>query len=78
MSRRFIQSFIQENFFTCAPKKMNIITQTNDQCKKEIYLNLKNYDNKVAVTKLKLPSYNLATNTAQWYKIPTKKYLDIA
>ena len=50
MSKRFIQSFIQENFFTCAPKKMNIITQTNDQCKKEIYLNLKNYDNKVAVT----------------------------
>ena len=42
--------FIQENVFTYASKKMNIFTQTKDQYKKETYLNLKSYDNRVAIT----------------------------
>ena len=46
---------------------MNIFTQTKDQYKKETYLNLKNYDNRIAITKLRLYSHNLAINTAKWY-----------
>ena len=49
---------------------MNIFTQTKDQYKKETYLNLKNYDNRIAITKLRLYSHNLAINTAKWYNFP--------
>ena len=42
--------FIQENVFTYSSEKMNIFTQTKDQYKKETYLNLKSYDNRVAIT----------------------------
>ena len=49
---------------------MNFFTQTEDQYKKKTYLNLKNYDNRVAITKLRLSSQNLAINTAKWYKLP--------
>ena len=49
---------------------MNIFTQTEDQYKKETYMNLKNYDNRVTITKLRLFSHNLAINTAKWYKLP--------
>ena len=56
---------------------MNIFTQTKEQYKKETYLNLKNYDNRVAITKLRLSSHNLAINTAKWYKLH-EKYVDIA
>ena len=42
--------FIQENVFTYASEKMNTFTQTKDQYKKETYLNLKSYDNRVAIT----------------------------
>ena len=52
---------------------MNIFTQTKDQYKKETYLNLKNYDNTVAITKLRLSSHNLAINTAKWYKLPDEQ-----
>ena len=42
--------FIQENFLTHASGEMNIFTQTEDQYKNELYLNIKNYDNIVAIT----------------------------
>ena len=41
-----------------------------EQYQKETYLNLKNYDNKVAITELSLFLHNLAINTAKWYKHP--------
>ena len=46
--------FIQETFFTYTSEKINICKQTKDQYKKETYLNLKNVDNRVAITKLRL------------------------
>ena len=49
---------------------MNIFTQTKDQYKKEIYLNLKNYDDRVAITKFSLSAHKLVINTAKWYKRP--------
>ena len=49
---------------------MNIFTQTKDQYKKDTYLNLKNYDNGVAITKLRLSSHNLTINTAKLYELP--------
>ena len=42
--------FIQENFFIYVSEKINIFPKTKDNYKKETYLNLKNYDNKVAIT----------------------------
>ena len=63
-------SFIQKNFFTYSSEKMHIFTQTKDQCKKETSMNLKDYDNRVAITKLKLSSHNLAINMTKWYKLP--------
>ena len=68
--KRAKDCFIQENFFRYASENMNIFTQTKDQYKKETYLNLKHYDNRVAITKLRLSSHNLAINTAKWYKLP--------
>ena len=68
--KRAKDCFIQENFFTCASEKMNIFTQTKDQYNKETYLNLKNYGNRDAITKLRLSSHNLAINTARWYNLP--------
>ena len=67
---RDTDSFIQENFFTYSSEKMHIFTQTKDQCKKETSMNLKDYDNRVAITKLKLSSHNMAINMAKWYKLP--------
>lgn len=32
--------------------------------------NIKNYDNKVAITKIKLFSYKLVIKTVKWYKLP--------
>ena len=49
---------------------MSIFTQNKGQYKKETYLKLKNYDNGVAITKLRLSSHNLAINMAKWYKLP--------
>ena len=63
-------SFIQENFFTYSPEKMHIFTQTKDQYKKKTSMNLKDYDNRVAIAKLKLSSHNMAINMAKWYKLP--------
>ena len=63
-------SFIQKNFFTYSSEKMHIFTQTKDQCKKETSMNLKDYDNRVAITKLKLSSHNMAINMTKWYKLP--------
>ena len=58
---------------------MNMFTQTKDQFKKETYLNLKNFDDRAAITKLRLSSHNLAINTAKWYKLQmTRNYVDIA
>ena len=48
---------------------MNIFTQAKDQYKKETYLKLKNYDNRAAITKLRLSSHNLAINMGKWYKL---------
>ena len=67
---RDTDSFIQENFFTYSPEKMHIFTQTKDQYKKKTSMNLKDYDNRVAITKLKLSSHNMAINMAKWYKLP--------
>ena len=33
-------------------------------------MNLKGYDNRVAITKLKASLHNIAINTAKWYKLP--------
>ena len=63
--KRAKDCFIQENFFTYASRKINIFTQARDQYKKKTYLNLKNYDNRVAIIKLRLSSNNLAINTAK-------------
>ena len=65
-------SFTQENFFTYASKNIYIFTQTkDDQYKKETSMNLKSYDNRVAITKLKASLHNMAINTAKkWYKLP--------
>ena len=49
---------------------MNIFTQAKDQYKEETYLNLKNYDNRVAITKLRLSLHNLTIKTTKWYKLP--------
>ena len=63
--------FIQENFFAYTSEKINIFKQTICQYKKETYLNLKNYDDRVAVTKLRLSSHKLVVvTTAKWYKLP--------
>ena len=32
--------------------------------------NVKNYDNRVAITKIKLFSYKLVIKTVKWYKLP--------
>ena len=55
--------FIQENFFAYTSEKINIFKQTICQYKKETYLNLKNYDDRVAVTKLRLSSHKLIVVT---------------
>ena len=55
--------FIQENFFAYTSEKINIFKQTICQYKKETYLNLKNYDDRVAVTKLRLSSHKLVVVT---------------
>ena len=68
--KRAKNCFTQENFFIYTSEKMNIFIQTKDQYKKETCLNLKNYYNRVAITKLRLSSCNLAINTAKWYKLP--------
>ena len=61
MKKRTKDCFIQEDFFTYASGKLNIFTQTKDQYyKKETYLNLKNYDNRIAIIKLRLSSHDLA------------------
>ena len=52
--KRAKDCFIQENFFTFTSGKMNIFKEIEEQYKKEIYLNLKNYDNIVAITTLRL------------------------
>ena len=63
--------FIQENFFAYTSEKINIFKHTICQYKKETYLNLKNYDDRVAVTKLRLSSHKLVVvTTAKWYKLP--------
>ena len=49
---------------------MNIFTQTKDQYKKVTDLIFENFDNRVAITKSKLSSHNLAINAAKWYKLP--------
>ena len=68
--KRAKDCFILENFFTYASEKMNIFTQTKDQYKKDTYLNLKNYDNGVAITKLRLSSHNLTIDMAKLYELP--------
>ena len=63
--------FIQENFFAYTSEKINIFKHTICQYKKETYLNLKNYDDRVAVTKLRLSSHKLVVvTTGKWYKLP--------
>ena len=52
--KRAKDCFILENKFTYASTKINTLTQAKDQCKTKTYLNLNNYDNRLAGTKIRL------------------------
>ena len=43
--KRAKNCFLQENFFTYASEKTNILISSQDQYKKETNLNLKNFEN---------------------------------
>ena len=62
---------MKTKFFFCKkvlPRLISYnITEKKDQYKKQIYLNLKNYDKRVAITKLRLLWDNLAIKRAKCY-----------
>ena len=54
VKKRAKDCLLQENLFTYASEKMNIFTQTKTNLKRKLIRNFKSYDNRVAVTKLRL------------------------
>ena len=55
--------------YTYKNEKNNLFTQTKELFKKERYLNLHNFNNRNAITKVRLSSHNFAINTTKWYNL---------
>ena len=55
--------------YTYKNEKNNVFTQTKELFKKERYLNLHNFNNRNAITKVRLSSHNFAINTTKWYNL---------
>ena len=60
---------IQTLLYTYKNEKNNFFSQTKEVFEKERYLNLHNFNNRNVITKIRLPSHNLAKNTTQWYNL---------
>ena len=60
---------IQTLLYTYKNKKNNFFSQTKELFKKEGYLNLQNFNNRKAITKIRLSSHNFAINTTKWYNL---------
>ena len=50
-------------------KKITFFSQTKELFKKERYLNLHNFNNTNAITKIRLLSRNFPINTTKWYNL---------
>ena len=48
-------------------KRITFYSQTKELIKKERCLNLNNFNNKSAITKIRFSSHNFATNITKWY-----------
>ena len=60
---------IQTLLYTYKNEKNNLFSQTKELFEKERHLNLHNFNNRNAITKIRLSSYNFAINTTTWYNL---------
>ena len=61
--------FSQETRDCCKNEKITFFSQTKELFKKERYLNLHNFNNTNAITKIRLLSRNFPINTTKWYNL---------
>ena len=50
-------------------KRTTFFSQPKELFKKERYLNLHSFNNRNAITKMRLSSHNFAINTTKWYNL---------
>ena len=60
---------IQILLYTFKNENNNFFSQTKELFEKERYLNLHNFTNRNAITKIRLLSHNFAINTTKWYNL---------
>ena len=60
---------IQTLLYTYKNENNNFFSQTKELFEKERYLNLHNFNNRNAITKVTLSSHNFALNTTKWYNL---------
>ena len=60
---------IQTLLYTYKNENNNFFSQTKELFEKERYLNLHNFTNRNAITKIRLLSHNFAINTTKWYNL---------
>ena len=60
---------IQTLLYTYKNENNNFFSQTKELFEKERYLNLHNFTNRNAITKIRLSSHNFAINTTKWYNL---------
>ena len=60
---------IQTLLYSYKNENNNFFSQTKELFEKERYLNLHNFTNRNAITKIRLSSHNFAINTTKWYNL---------
>ena len=58
---------IQTLLYTYKNQNKNFFSQTKELFEKERHLNLHNFNNRNAITKIRLSCHNFAINTSKWY-----------
>ena len=67
--KRAKDCYIQTLFYTNKNEKNNFFSQTKELFKKERYLNLHSFNNRNAITKIRLSCHNFAINSTKWYNL---------
>ena len=67
--KRAKDCIIQTFLYTYKNENNNFFSQTKEPFENERYLNLHNFTNRNAITKIRLSSHNFAINTTKWYNL---------
>ena len=67
--KRAKECFIQTLLYTFQNETNKVFSQTKELLKKERHLNLHNFSNRNAITKIRSSSHNFTINTTKWYNL---------